>query len=57
MVHHHKHPLFIAPCLLHYVTYAPAKFEVATPYDLEMHLKGNTVFDIDLGIKVTRNIA
>ena len=38
--------------------YGPAKFDVATSRPMEkMHLKENTFFDLDLGVKVTRNVA
>ena len=40
------------------MTYAPAKFEVVRPTaSEEMHLQENTLFDLDIGIKVTRNFA
>ena len=42
----------------YYVTYAPAKFDVAHPMVKEtMHLQENTLFDLDLGVKVTLNVA
>ena len=41
----------------HHVTYAPAKFDVATVVKEKMHLQENTLFDLDLGVKVTRNVA
>ena len=41
-----------------FMTYAPAKFEVATSNSLEkMHLKERTSYKLDLGIKVTQNAA
>ena len=40
------------------MTYAPAKFDVAYPMVKEkMHLQENTLFDLDLGVKVTLNVA
>ena len=40
------------------MTYAPAKFDVAHPMVKEkMHLQENTLFDLDLGVKVTLNVA
>ena len=40
------------------MTYAPAKFDVATFYGEEkMHLKDNPLFDLDFGVKATRNVA
>ena len=37
---------------------APAKFDVAHPMVKEkMHLQENTLFDLDLGVKVTLNVA
>ena len=43
---------------LHYVTYEPAKFDVATSQVKEkMHLQENTIFDIDPKVKVTQNVA
>ena len=44
-------------CHLHYVTYVPAKFEVARANGKEMHYQENTSFDLDLGVKVTSNVA
>ena len=42
----------------HHVTYAPAKFDVAHSMVKEkMHLQENTLFDLDLGVKVTLNVA
>ena len=42
----------------HHVTYASAKFDVAHPMVKEkMHLQENTLFDLDLGVKVTLNVA
>ena len=35
-------------CPLNHVPYVPAKFEVGTPMVKEMHLQGNTLFDLDL---------
>ena len=41
----------------HHVTYAPAKFDIATSQVKEkMHLQENTLFDLDR-VKVTRNVA
>ena len=40
------------------MTYSATKFEVALSYRLrEIHLKENTLFDLDLGVKITRNVA
>ena len=40
------------------MTYAPAKFDVAHPMVKEkMYLQENTLFDLDLGVKVTLNVA
>ena len=40
------------------MTFVPAKFEVATSNSLgEMHLQENTLFDLDLQVKVTLNVA
>ena len=36
------------------MTYAPATFEVVKE---QMHLQESTVFDLDLGVKVTGNVA
>ena len=42
----------------HHVTYAPAKFDVAHPMVKEkINLQENTLFDLDLGVKVTLNVA
>ena len=38
------------------MTYAQAKFEVATSKNEEMRFQENTLFDLDLGVKVTRNV-
>ena len=39
------------------MTYAPANFDVAHPMVKEkMHLQENTLFDLDLGVKVTLNV-
>ena len=40
------------------MTYTPAKFDVAHPMVKEkMHLQENTLFDLDLGVNVTGNVA
>ena len=40
------------------MTFAPAKFEVATSNSLgKMHLQESTLFDHDLQVKVTLNVA
>ena len=40
------------------MTYAPSKFDVATAHFKEkMHLQENTLFDLDLGVNVTQNVA
>ena len=40
------------------MTYAPAKFYIATTTVKEkMHLQENTLFDLDLRVKVTGNVA
>ena len=40
------------------MTFAPAKFEVATSNSLEkMHLQESTLFDLDLQVNVTLNVA
>ena len=40
------------------MTYAPAKFDIAPPMVKDkMHLQENTLFDIDLWVKVTQNVA
>ena len=42
----------------HHVTYAPARFDVAHPMVKEkMHLQEKTLFDLDLGVMVTLNVA
>ena len=42
----------------HHMTYAPAKFEATTFNHLEedMHLQEKTLFDLDLGVKVTQTL-
>ena len=40
-----------------HVAHGPGKFEVSNHTVKEMHLKGNTFFELDLGIKVTLTIA
>ena len=40
------------------MTYAPAKFDIATSHGKEkMHLQENTLFDIELQVRVTGNVA
>ena len=40
------------------MTYTPAKFDIANPTVKEkMHLQENTLFDLDLLVKVTCNVA
>ena len=40
------------------MTYAPAKFDIAIPMlKKKIHLQENTLFDLDLRVKVTRNLA
>ena len=40
------------------MTFAPEKFEVATSNSFEkMHLQESTLFDLDLQVKVTLNVA
>ena len=40
------------------MTYAPAKFDVAhSMVKVKMHLQENTLFDLDLWVKVTLNVA
>ena len=40
------------------MTYAPAKFDIAKSHNKEkMHLQENTLFDLDLYVKVTGNVA
>ena len=40
------------------MTYAAAKFEAANSNGLrEMYLYENTLFDLDLGVKVTQDVA
>ena len=44
---------------LHHVTYEPVKFEVAMSNSLgeESFTRKNTLFEFDLGVKVTQNVA
>ena len=44
-------------CPLHHLPYVPAKFEVATVNGLGDAFPRNTLFDLDLGVKVTQNVA
>ena len=39
------------------MTYAPAKFDIATSHGKKMHLQENTLFDIELQVRVTGNVA
>ena len=39
------------------MTYAPAKFEIATSNKEKMHLQESTLFDLDRQVKVTLNVA
>ena len=40
------------------MTFSATKFEVATSkVEEEMHLQENSIFDLDLGVKVTQNVA
>ena len=64
MIHHRKNPLFtfdlylgvnVAQYPSQHVTYAPAKFEVATPIGLRGYaFTRNTLFDLNLGVNVTK---
>ena len=51
----------VAQCPLHYVTYAPTEFEVTTSKALGGELIYKKIqyltYDLDLGVKVTRNVA
>ena len=48
----------VAWYLPHHVTYAQGKFKLLLPKHYEeMRFQENTLFDLDLGVKVTRNIA
>ena len=70
MVHHHNYLLFtfdldlgvmvaqnVAEYPPHHVTHGSEMFKWLHQTVKEMHLKENTFFDLDLGIKVTLNIA
>ena len=47
-----------AQCPLHHVTYAPTEFEVTTSKALGGEaFTRNSIFDLDLGVKVTQNVA
>ena len=49
----------VAQCPQHHVTYAPTEFEVTTSkglWDLK-YLQENSIFDLDLGVKVAQNVA
>ena len=48
----------VVHCPPNHMTYAPAKFEVATSKVYEkMDLQENKLYDLDLGVKVTQNVA
>ena len=50
--------MFLSTLYIIIVTFAPAKFEAATSNSLEeMLLQENTLFDLDIGVKVTQNVA
>ena len=49
--------LNVAQCPLHHVTYAPTEFEVTTSKALGEEFTRNSIFDLDLGVKVTQNVA
>ena len=50
--------LNVAQCPLHHVTYAPTEFEVTTLKALRGEaFTRNSIFDLDLGVKVTQNVA
>ena len=50
--------LNVAQCPLHHVTYAHAKFKVATTKgEREDAFTRNTLFDLNLGVKVTGNVS
>ena len=50
--------LNVAQCPLHHVTYAPTEFEVTTSKALGgVAFTRNSIFDLDLGVKVTQNVA
>ena len=53
-----NHTKDVAKYSIHHVTYAHAKFEVATSNGLgDAFTRKNTSFDLDLGVKVTQNVA
>ena len=60
-----KVTLNVAQCPLHHLTYAPTEFEVTTSKALGgeaftrkfNHVQESTLFDIDLQVNVTRNVA
>ena len=48
----------VVQCPPNHMTYAPAKFEVATSNSLgEDNLQKSKLYDLDLGVKVTQNVA
>ena len=48
----------VAQCPLHPVNFAPTEFEVTTSKALGgEHLQENSIFDLDLGVKVIQNFA
>ena len=48
----------VAQCPLHHVTYAPTEFEVTTSKALGGEaFTRNSIFDLELGVKVTQNVA
>ena len=48
----------VVQCPPNHMTYAPAKFEVATSNSLgEDNLQKSKLYDLDLGAKVTQNVA
>ena len=50
--------MFLSTLYIIIVTFAAAKFEAATSNSLdEMPLQVNTLFDLDIGVKVTQNVA
>ena len=57
-MHLQENTLNVAQCPLHHVTYAPTEFEVTTSKALGGEaFKRNSIFDLDLGVKVTQNVA
>ena len=52
---------FMSKCInteypLHHLTYVPAKFKPALSKGLWMYLQENTLYELDLGVRVMRNV-